>query len=777
MNKLSRYAPVVTVLITFLFVLQFYKDVVLSPNQYMFSSSGDGIKNYFTYAGHIKESSVINSQLMNWPYGEHCLFLDCQPALSLFLKFATSFFPHIADYSIGIVNFLMLFSIVLSALFVYLILSELKIHWIPAIVSAVSIALLAPQIQRVSGHFSLAYSFVIPLTWYLFIRFSKSSKKLRWSVLLFCNNLFWFFIHAYLGMIIVSFLLLCFIFAFIFYEKSKYKQFQQWLYLFLQTFLPLLLFWLILLITDTHIDRPQNPFGFLFYTSSFESVFLPNHKPLRPLITTDLHQEWEGLAYIGMASIVVFVILIFSNLVKLFTRRTWIGNSAIMSNPILIVALSASFVLLLFSMGFPFKLGMEFLLDWMPAIKNFRGTGRFAWVFYYVITIESIYFIHAIWLSKQKKLIYTILLFLVPLSYLCEGIPTHVEMGTQIHTTPNLFDKRQLPEAISKGLYYMDKNSYQAILPLPFYCIGSDTYTLTGTDKSCCISMLLAYHSGIPIAGNSSGRTSISESRNSIQLLSPNYYKKSIENDLKEDRPFLIIYTHEPLSEYENAVLAQAKELYVTDDYSLYLLPKAALFHNNANEIMAYFNQLKPQLNYNKGFLTTSLDSNTLIYFHSFEDISHPISFSGKGSYCGEVANYNVLAELDTKKIALNKEYVLSFWLYNEEGKVSQDVQNALIFVQTVDSDGHIEWKSQSKAANSMVINGSWSLIEINFSIPYKVRQISVVLKGDHKSKEHFYIDDILIREKDVDIYKIVSMEGERIIELFKNNQHIVSKD
>ena len=49
----------------------------------------------------------------------------------------------------------------------------------------------------------------------------------------------------------------------------------------------------------------------------------------------------------------------------------------------------ASVFVLLLSMCLPFQLGMEFLVDWLPFLKQFRSLGRFAWVFYYVFIFND----------------------------------------------------------------------------------------------------------------------------------------------------------------------------------------------------------------------------------------------------------------------------------------------------------------------------------------------------------------------------------------------------
>ncbi len=761
--------------------MMFYGDVITKPNNYLFSQSGDAIKNYFTYASHIKENTLIQSDFMNYPYGESFMYLDCQPLLTITLQWLSGPFPAIQNYTIGIINFLMIFSILLSAIFLYLIFNQLDVNKFLSAAGAFSIAVLSPQIFRVTGHLALSYSFFIPLTWYLFIKFTKSRYKLKWSLLILFNNLGWFFIHAYLGMIVSSFILLCFLFDYIFFERSRYSKFWQWLYISLQTFLPIIIFWLFITITDKHIGRTGDPFGFLEYTATFYSVFLPNHPPLRPFFENiSIDQAWEGWAYIGAGTLFTLLLFLINRVIRLFKKKSFADDSPLLNSQFIVPALFSSFILLLLSMGYPFKWHMEFLLDWFPVLKSFRGIGRFAWVFYYVITVSSVYFFFLIYESNKKHFIFLLIAVVLPLSYIWEGIPYHKEMGSNLNQYPNLFDKTQLPASISTGLQYTDKNKYQAIIPLPYYHIGSENYTKSATDKIYRLSMILSYHSEIPLMSNYSTNTSIPESKNLIQVLSPGFYSKAVLNDIKSDKPFLIIYSNDELSAYEKAILDKGIKIYSDNDYSLYSVSKDELFRNTSAEEIRNFEQIKNRLKDVNGFLITVSDSiasivdtNAVISFNSFEDMPQELSYRGKGSYYGEMKNYNLLTNIELSKLKKDKDYVVSYWMYNEGSDYGQDALNSLTFLEVRYPAGNQEWLSITNPARSVVINGSWSLVEMDFKLPDNASSLTVLLKGNDASGKKIYIDDVLIRAKDTDVYKIMKEENGSITELFKNNHRI----
>ncbi len=776
MIKIQKYAPIILILSSIVFVMSFYGDVVLSPNSYLFTDTGDGIKNYFTYASHIKnDSSYINSQIMNYPYGENFLFLDCQPLFTGIIKILSVPFPSIQNYSIGIINFLMIFSLVLSTFFLYLILLEFNVSRLFSVLGAFSIAVLAPQLFRVTGHLALSYSFFIPLSWYLFIKFSKSPNKLKWAFMLFLNNLSWYFVHAYLGMIAVSFMLLCFIFDFILFDGKKYKTLKQWINISLVVVLPFVFFWMFTIVTDHHVGRTDNPYGYLIYASNFESVFLPNYPPLRPFLDEFLkiEQNWEGLAYIGIGSILSIFLFVFFETVKFIKRKIKKESVKRIDQPLLVVALCSALILLFLSMGYPFKYKMEFLLDGVPIIKNFRGIGRFSWVFYYVVTVVSIYYVDIICNSKKNRVVYMFLGMLIPLSYVVEGIPYHREISNTIVNSSNLFDKNQLPQSFSNGLKYMVKDKYQAIIPLPFYHVGSENYARKAMDKICKISMILSYHSGLPLMGNHSARASLMESRNLLQLFSPNFYRKEVEKSIKSKKTFLIIYSNEELAEQENEILERSNLLYSNKDYSLYSISYDSLFNNTSRQEILNFERIKNKLYNNTVFLASSSDTSSKIIYNSYENMPEKKSHSGVGAYIGMMCNYNLLGTIAPNVLKENTEYVASFWMYNAGNNYGQDALSSTALVQTKDEKNSAKWIATTNPANSFVIDGAWSLVELTFKVTDKNDKVEVLLKGDDCSLKTVIIDDLLVREKYNDVYRVVKETNGQVGELFKNNHKI----
>src|ERR1700733_5463679 len=79
----------------------YFHHVFLNINSILSSITNDSLKNYYTYVYHVKnDSSLFQFAGMNYPFGEHVVYTDCQPALTILLKAL----PFTHNYLIGILH-------------------------------------------------------------------------------------------------------------------------------------------------------------------------------------------------------------------------------------------------------------------------------------------------------------------------------------------------------------------------------------------------------------------------------------------------------------------------------------------------------------------------------------------------------------------------------------------------------------------------------------------------------------------------------------------------
>ncbi len=774
--KNQNYSLILNLFITIVFVYIFYSPILINPNNHQFSEKGDAIKNYYTYAYYINNNTdVINFEGLNYPYGEHFLYTDCTPILSGSLRLISNFFPGITNYSVGILNLLLILSFIISSLLIYLILKEFDVNYWLAAISAFLIMLLSPQIFRLTGHLALGFGFFLPLTWLLFIKFERNNFSIIKGFWLFISLLITFYIHAYLGMIAASFLFAFVIVKLIHQIIQKDINTSYFVKTFLIIFLPIIIFRVFIFVTDTHYGRTDNPWGFFYAHADASSVFLPIKRPFKPLVTMifgNVSQIWEGWAYIGLSTIMAIFFYLFLLVKKSRKQKKFSFDNRWLDNKHLHYALIAGILLLIFSTAYPFKFYKP-SLDWVSVLKQFRAVGRFAWIFYFVITVSAIYFLdrYTKYLKKNNQTFLSIVITIIFIGlFFFEGLPYHQDISEKISKSNNMFDKEQLDENFISGLESINPNDYQAIIPLPFYYIGSENFGKTASDKIYLLSQLYSYHSSLPILGSYLTRTSIWESKNIVQTMSPGYYEKNIIPDIKSDKPFLIIFSKEGLSKYEKDILDRAKPIRKNNEFELYTISTNDLFKNTTQNEIDFYHKIESQLTENKGFLSS--DTNAFLYFDGFDDKKSIHILSGGGALSGPKKNYYKLASFKAGTFEVSTKYTASFWMYNQGENFGQDMLNCMFILQEKDAENS-KWSKIVNPMHSLVINNDWTLVEMNFELNKPKAEITFLLKGNDLSKKDIYIDELMIYKSNTVNYQIKPILNSNDTVLIKNNQII----
>jgi hypothetical protein len=768
----NAYSLLLLFLIITGLVLYFYSPVLFHPNAYLFSGEGDGIKSYYSSAYHIKHDTGFYSfKGMNYPYGEHYLYTDGYPAISNTIKLLSGIFPHISNYTIGIMNFIMLLSIIITAFIYYSIFKHFKLSNIGCVLSAVSVTLLAPQLFRMTGHFSLSFSFIIPLSWYLYILYRKTKRKYLHTLILSTAVFLWFFIHAYLGLIVVMFILTISIIDLLFDFRNTIKNKHKLFQIGIQTFLPVILFQLFMTLTDTHENRSPDPWGIWNYMATPNSVFVPIVGYTRHILDGIIKigpQKWEGWAYIGLPSTFLFIFLIiyiFGNTIRRKFRS--IKESV---NTEWMLYLIASIVMLLYSFGVPYKTGMAFLLDWFPVLKQFRSLGRFAWIFYYVFTAFSLYFFFKqVEKLKIKNYLKYVILSVIWFIYILEGLGHHKFVSSHIGTTPNSFNSELQAQYFKPLLSHIESEKYQAIIPLPFYHGYSGEFERPSTSKTLRFSLLLSYYTGLPTISSSTSRTSKSESKKIVQLLSPTFIEKEIKKDFPNKKPFLLLYTNEELTENEKTILQKSVFLNDNADLGLYLLPFDSLFVNEKEKYITAFERNRHKMIQMGSFYVN--DTNAHFIYESFDTLKTNIHKNGTGALQGLRKKYVTIKSFPERTFKPGIEYMVTVWFENTGWSKTQ---SSITIEEKFDNK--VEWIKSARPMDSEIIEGEWTMVTLSFNVKNEKSLIKIFSKGNDRSKDTLYMDELLIRQKNDQIYRIQSVEGNNIKELFYNGFYISNK-
>lgn len=671
------------------------------------------------------DQSFINYTGTNYPYGELHAYTDGNPLLSNFIKLL----PFLKPFSMALFNLSLILSFLFCALLLVKIFRELEVTGLLSCLASVSIAVLCPQMARLAGHLALSYSFIIPLTIYSLILFEKRERKLFHSLVLAFFLLCFFFIHQYLGMMASSLVFLYWVIRFLVMRDLISKSFLLFL---IQAVCPVLIYFLYLKFTDTHQNRPSDPYGFLYFTANIESVFISTMPPFRhflSLIYKIKIQNWEGASYVGVTTLIVLFYIPFLLYKKRASLKTMLRDNILFR--ILFQLIIASLILLLFAMAYPFKWNMEWLLDYFPFVKQFRAPGRFAWVFFFVITIFSTVIISRHFFVRLSKTIRLSLCVLFIALFFIEGIPFHSTLSKNLFSK-NCFEIRYVDAELQQIISQVKKENAQAIIPLPFFHIGTDYYNFEGTNKIRKAAFVVSYHTKLPLMANPTPRTSFTESKKLIQLISNDLVEKPIKYDLDSLRSFLILYSKDKLSDEESALLEKGDILIETSNYMVKKISYQALFATQVQKKESFFLANKNNLSSKYGHFIT--DSS---YFF-FADYN---SLPGK-RLSGTFNKENVLFQIPPNTLEKDKCYEISFWY---SGHVNNDLfikENGVV----------IRERNIDRMPN--IVDGE-TVATLTFKAEHPENAYSFAIKEDLTSGDPYYIDNLMIRCQTNDAYEL----------------------
>src|SRR5690606_5032170 len=211
---------------------------------------------------------------------------------------------------------------------------------------------------------------------YLLRRYDKHSSK-KSLILLISFNFIWFFFHPYLGAMNAVFLAFSFGIKTIVDVVNKsfnWKKALTWLGIFAG---PLELFLLINTIYDHHPNRSNNPIASFDFAAEPYIYFLPTTGPTKaylfdPFEIYGLKEDRVGLLYLGLLT----GLIVIGGLVAVVVNSIR-GKKLESITPFQIILFGAGFLIMLLSYCWPFKLGLEWLADYIGPFRQFRTLERF----------------------------------------------------------------------------------------------------------------------------------------------------------------------------------------------------------------------------------------------------------------------------------------------------------------------------------------------------------------------------------------------------------------
>lgn len=748
---LKKYKTFIFLLLAFLWVWWRFPDFFQHPNTYVIEPWGDGYKAYTVVQYHAQYDSTYHwFEGMNYPYGDHAVQGATQPIISNTIKFISRHFVDIAPYTIGIMNSLLLLGYILSGLFIFLLLQRLKLPFWYALPVAMGILLLSPQTERFQGHYGLAHMEVIPVLLFLW---HWNYEKLKWDKSMVTGFVIIAFsmIHFYFAGILFASTLAWHFFDWIISDRGK-KAWQRLGHLSIQLGIPFFFYYLFIFRLDTVADRTKVPWGFEYFHAQLQAIIYAPHLPffkyLEGLGAHFIGFNIEQKSYIGIVALLGVLFLLIRFIFKKF--QSFITSPDKANNRFLGTLFITSLIVLFFSFGWPFTIkGGAFLLDYFSFIRQFRSVGRFAWVFYYSINV--IVFYQLFYLFKKKYwLVLPIAILLI------EGYQHSTSFDLRLDPILELPEGKRFTDL--KEIKWED---YQALLPIPYYTIGSDNFWWHPKGLSCLHTNTISIQTGLPVIAAQLTRTSVSQSFYQLQLVTEPYRMPKVFKDYKNEKDILMIWDKYDVARSKhnyNHLLIHADSLFSKGDVVFYKLPLSSWKMNLDSTIQ----KVKAEVN--------TLDS---LWLHEY--------FSPQSEQPFHVNNWNknkaegyiggglsvptneryILCEKDIQSDTV----IASFWM-----KMIKDLHpKTEVYFWAVSSNGEQQLllQKQSRELIRLVDPNGWALLEEEIILP-KDRYLKIELDNEFKviKGDSLMIDELMIRAKGADIY------GKTEAYIMKNNAY-----
>ena len=723
-----------TLLLSLIVLFFFFSPLLKNINNVYFAPSGDGLKSYASSIYHLQtDTSLFYSYVQNYPYGEMVFFTDCQPMIIIPIKILAGWGVDLRPSVVGILNSFMLLSIAIAAVFIFLIFHELKVKWWFAAITSVGIAMLSPQIGRLGGHFSLSHMMWLPMLIWLLMKFDQ--KRLYWL-----SGLMGFVTFFADGMHMYFFALFGFLFLFYWVyvfmtRQMKMKEIPWVIHLFLQLILPLILVQIISGYSNTITDRTTHPWGLFTYRAYPATIFLPLHKPYAvflKIIGLKHDYEWESFAFIGSVAFFGVCAGIYQMIKRVKEKKQWWR----ISDNLLITSLFwASVASLLLSFSIPFNMGLVFLLDYLGPLQQLRALSRFSWIFYYIINILVFY---GIWqLFKRNSGLKVLSIFALGF-LLYDGYLNVAEYAPRLNNRIEELEDNTNTSYENAWVSAINTIDYQAVLPLPYFHVGSENVWL---DSKCEIlrqSLIVSLKSGLPSMGVALSRTSISQSFKSLELVSSPVEPFRILADLPNREPLLLMVDKcNQLTPPERNLVNHATLVWQGPKFSLHRLEIDQLDSIAAKGKSQFYSEMIAIYN-------GHADTSNVLYFNGFEDTPQEDTFAGSGALVGNISIWNRIVEINLNGGLPGDSCEILCWVKGfEEDRFARTIFE---FVQK-DGENVVDYKYDQFQHYYSSLKNDWMRIRIPFVLKSSNDFVMLSFRNRDLKKTSLVVDDLLIQK------------------------------
>ncbi|MCW3121542.1 MAG: hypothetical protein JWQ38_1034, partial [Flavipsychrobacter sp.] len=513
----------------------------------------------------------------------------------------------------------------------------------------------------------------------------------------------------------------------------------------------------IIRLTDPLKDRPITPYGFLVYCTKISHIFASHYSLIWKIVERRYKfiingSGDEGFTYLGFTVVIAVCASVLFFIIKTITskRKPEEQNDTIADpQKFQSIWLFVAFAALLLSMGIPFVWNMEWLVDYLSFLRQFRSLGRFSWIFYYVITIYGVVVISRYYtycIARNRKVMgYGLLIASMALwSYEATGYVTTERFSTMY--SKEYFELFSGEKGHTWKKFFEDvhhkPDEYQGLLMLPYSHIGSDKLWLGGDMPGLQIPVALeiGLQLHIPMIDAMMARSSWGITMKQVKIEGGPFVYKPMLDDLPNDKPFLLMNLgYNELTADQKYLLSASDSIGLYDQWYVYALYPRRLKVNdkkNADSIRA----LAPYLHTGD----TCLRNTGTWYVDHFDHGNAKETFFGTGAIPQINKTEMPLADIPVHPLYRNQQYEVSCWfLLNRK-----DYKNPNIKIDVFDSSDHLLSSTLAPTKESTDNNGLWfRLVHYIYLTPECARIRCTLMNADGNSYE--IMDEFMLRPGD----------------------------
>lgn len=511
-----------------LLVLRAFGPLLWEPGQHLLVNMFDGTKNYFTFLAYVQQPWSNGMRLfgmMNYPYGDYVFYADNTPLLAVPVRLWSHYISDLTPHALDVYHGLMLVGFLLSTALLADILRRLVRHWGLVLLFAVALPWLHPQTSRlIIGHFNLAYTWVVLLAIWGLLGLYERTREGRpyrfWVAGLTVGFCLAGLLHLYylplLALTTAGF------FACWLLPRGQWR-FPLAAAGACLTLLPTAVCVGLVRAVDGYYSlRSKGATGFDYspWKLQISALFrAPDYQGVHFWFQPKGLPPYESVAYLG--AFALFGLTLFAATwllrrpaVQQF-RSEWLATP---QRQFLGLLMGAALVGLAVSIGTTYDVAdgqyefrnyfsvFYYLQKISSAITHFRTVARFSWPFFWAVNLLVLAGLD-FWLGYSRWsgrwLVVAGLVLLVFLD--TRDTIKHYRRSLLTNELTSLY---QTPE-INNLLFAVRPEEYQAILPVPFFHVGSEDLDLTVDDHNphSLHSFQLSLRTNLPLMANKMSRT------------------------------------------------------------------------------------------------------------------------------------------------------------------------------------------------------------------------------------------------------------------------------